>query len=266
MNRQLHRYADKWLEVARPLCARLEAKLRHEGFGPHCRSGENPKEFTKVLAWEQQLFAGYCLQLALYSEAPYPFAPGLLGFSAMLFVASARQGEVEFHSGLNDCIEYMPGFKPTAPGSPTMLGVSLNWLMGGWDPVIGPFDETMQRWFNVPIDQLEAAADDVHAMWLGHGMAFRGWIDTPEKLARVVEDATVLPCSKKGSAPRAVNPSVHSAILYFDLGLPERALETMKTAEKQLEAAVAREEMPAGRLKTLRCQHDRLREWMSTQR
>ncbi len=78
MDRKLQRYSDKWLEVAQPLCARLEAKLRAEGFGPHRRSGEDPKEFTKVLAWEQQLCAGYQLEHALYSEPPYHFAPGLL--------------------------------------------------------------------------------------------------------------------------------------------------------------------------------------------
>jgi hypothetical protein len=153
----------------------------------------------------------------------------------------------------------MPGFEPVAAGSPAILRASLNWLMGGWDPIIGSFGETMRRWFNVPVDALEAAADDVYAMWRGHSMAFRAWIDTPEKLARVVEDPEILPCSKKGSAPGAFNSGVHAAILHFDLGLHKRALQAMEIAEKQLAAAVVRGERPAEGLKIMRCQHDRIR-------
>ena len=262
MNRQLQRYSNTWLEVSQPLWSRLESNLLSEGFGAHRRSGEDPRDFTKVVTWEQPLFPGYHLELALYSEAPIPFAVGLLGFSAQIFVRSPRQGDVEFRSGIHDCIEYMPGFKPVAAGSPAILRASLNWLMGGWEPVVGPFGETMRRWFNVPVDALETAADDVYAMWRGHGLAFRAWIDTPEKLARVVEDPEILPCSKKGSVPGAFNSSLHAAILHLDLGAHKRALQAMQTAEKQLAAAIVRGERPAEGLKIMRCQHDRIREWM----
>ncbi len=258
---------SKWHRRGDKLIVEIGRLLALRGFGEAQLVVGEVETDPQCVEWRKPMFQGYEAMLSISSGVALK-RPGTFSMSAHLFVMSGRQSQVERETAMLDCFG---SFNPVGSSvgaqdrdsSVPVLVASLNWLMGGMEPPIGTFSETLLRWADVRAEDFGACAVDVVAMYDRFGVPFFGWVDSPSKLASVILDPDVLPVSRKGSRPGSAAPSVYGSVLLADAGEYDSALAAMDRDERILEARVERGDAYPQALSVLRCKHQKLREWMA---
>jgi hypothetical protein len=252
----------RWKGQALLFLDRLEELLRCEGFGRvHVVEEMDWRE------WHRPLFPGYVVAFSVHESALR--APrGTFGFSASISVLSQRQTEVRNALAMWECANLDPvqnrlGDLQRGEDPACVLHASLNWLIGAWEPRLPSFLEAGTRWFQVKHEDAVACAEDVFSFYQRQGREFVSYIDTPLRLARVLQNLDGLPGPRKGSRPGSSEPSQFAAVLMVDCGLADEASQELDLAEKYLVASVARGEREPITLQVLQCEHSRLKLWMA---
>ncbi|HZP68221.1 MAG TPA: hypothetical protein VFB32_18100 [Rudaea sp.] len=227
--------------------------------------GFSPAGFDEAAGfrWRKPAFEGYEFEIGAAPDG-LPPPRGHFRIRVPLVVTSARQTEVNNRLNLWECANLNPRNRVRPCAEPTwVIHTPLEWLLAVWEPKLGDFAHTFNRWKCMSTVESARWAEDVFHCVQSHATPYFALIDTPEKLARRLQDLPAFPGRVGPGGPGSIDATVFSAVLWNDLGQPTKALEQLDVDRRWTEARVARGEKDELFLNIRLCEIGRMRDWIS---
>lgn len=171
--------------------------------------------------WRRRLFDGYELHLNIWPRRSDAL-PGRYSFGSSLAIWSARQADVEHSICIQDCWKLDPAFfddgVPRANPAVGVLSLSFNLLIASWEPQASEMSGALNRWDSIELSKNQDHIDDFMHFFRQQGVKFIEFVESREKLARVLASMEAFPGMSGHIAPVSSSPRVFASVLFADCG------------------------------------------------